>query len=210
MKYAGTPAGLWLVFAGSFKRHLTSVLGFSAEEAARITAAAKRTYREIIAGLPEFEPGDIFKKNIVSCAMFAAFILNMEPRPNVERLKLFYCSAMVTGPARLFYRKAGRSKFTDADIRQMQETAALRAADRNPYSWNMEFLPYPDDSGYEARFSACGICTLMAELGLADCVPAMCHFDYVAAEVSGSCNFVREHTLAGGGPYCDCGYKKKA
>ncbi|MDO4175611.1 MAG: hypothetical protein Q4D42_12690 [Eubacteriales bacterium] len=27
--------------------------------------------------------------------------------------------------------------------------AALKAADRNPYSWNMDFYEYPDGSGYE-------------------------------------------------------------
>ena len=32
----------------------------------------------------------------------------------------------------------------------------------------MEFLPYADGSGYEARFSRCGICTLMKVLGLYD------------------------------------------
>ncbi|MCR4709377.1 MAG: L-2-amino-thiazoline-4-carboxylic acid hydrolase, partial [Clostridiales bacterium] len=57
----------------------------------------------------------------------------------------------------------------------LSEEEALNAADRNPYSWNMEFLPYEDGSGYEARFSKCGICTLMKELGLYDLVPAMCH-----------------------------------
>ena len=50
----------------------------------------------------------------------------------------------------------------------MQATAALKAADRNPYSWNMEYYAYPDGSGYEARFTQCGICTLMKELGLYD------------------------------------------
>lgn len=27
------------------------------------------------------------------------------------------------------------------DIEDMKKTAAFRAADRNPYSWNMEFIP---------------------------------------------------------------------
>ena len=31
----------------------------------------------------------------------------------------------------------------------MKATATLKAADRNPYSWNMEFYEYPDGSGYE-------------------------------------------------------------
>ena len=78
------------------------------------------------------------------------------------------------------------------------------------YSWNMELLPYPDGSGYEARFSRCGICTLMKELGLFDCVPAMCHLDYDMTNAGGAADFVREYTLASGGPCCDCGYKRKA
>ena len=73
----------------------------------------------------------------------------------------------------------------------------------------MEFLPYPDGSGYEARFSKCGICTLMKELGLFEFVPVMCHLDYTMSEAGGASDFVRKYTLASGGPYCDCGYKKK-
>lgn len=87
--------------------------------------------------------------------------------------------------------------------------AALKAADRNPYSWNMDFIEYPDGSGYEGRFTKCGICTLMRELGLYDLTPAMCHLDYTMAEAGGAADFVREYTLASGGPYCDCGYQKK-
>ena len=92
----------------------------------------------------------------------------------------------------------------------MKKTAALHAADRNSYSWNMEYLPYADNSGYEARFTKCGICTLMNEYGFFDLVPAMCHLDYVMSEMGGTSNFVREYTLASGGAYCDCGYKKKS
>ena len=29
------------------------------------------------------------------------------------------------------------------------------------------------------------------------------------AEAGGATDFVREYTLASGGPYCDCGYRKK-
>lgn len=47
----------------------------------------------------------------------------------------------------------------------VKKTADLRAGDRNPYSWNMDFLPYNDGSGYEARFYTCGICALMKEYG---------------------------------------------
>ena len=112
-------------------------------------------------------------------------------------------------PMLLFCRLGGKNKFTDSDIKGMKETAKLKAADRNPYSWNMEFLPYKDGSGYEARFSRCGICTLMKELDLFDYVPAMCRLDYTMSDAGGTTEFVREYTLASGGPYCDCGYKKR-
>ena len=50
----------------------------------------------------------------------------------------------------------------------------------------------------------------MKELGLFDLVPAMCQLDYAMADAGGACDFIRKYTLASGGPYCDCGYKKKS
>ena len=209
MKYSGMSGGMWLLFAGSFKKHLTSVLDYDTKTAGAITAKAKPKYKEIIGSLPEFEKADRFKMNIVNCAMLSAFLLNMPQRPSVEKATEYYRESMMTGAMKWFCRKSGKKKFTDADIKSMKETAELRAADRNPYSWNMEFLPYADGSGYEARFTACGICRLMKELGLFDLVPAMCRLDYTMSEAGGASEFVREYTLASGGPYCDCGYKKK-
>ena len=209
MKYIGMPLGMWLLYRKSFREHLVSVLGFTAREAKEIAEKAKPKYREIIEKLPEFEKADRFQMNIVNCALLCAFLLSMEKRPNVEKLTDYYARAMMTAPARWFCRKSGKRKFTDADLQGMKATAALRAADRNPYSWNMDYLPYPDGSGYEARFTKCGICTLMKELGLFELTPAMCHLDYTMSEAGGVSEFVREYTLASGGPYCDCGYKKK-
>ena len=210
MKYSGMPAGMWALFRRSFRDRLVSVLAFDRAEAGRITASAKRKYREIIAGLPTFERGDRFKINIVNCAMLAAFLMSMEKKPTVDRAADYYREAMMIRPMKWFCRMGGRKKFSEKDVRDMKATAAMRAADRNPYSWNMEFLPYPDGSGYEARFSKCGICTLMKECGLFEYVPAMCRLDYAMSEAGGADDFVREHTLASGGPFCDCGYKKKA
>ncbi len=210
MRYAGMPAGMWALFTGSFRKELTDVLGHDRPAAAEITRKARGRYRALIASLPGFEKGDRFKMNIVSCAMLAAFVLNMPVRPDVEELTEYYRSAMMTPPMKAFCRWSGKAKFTRRDVEGMKRTAAFRAADRNPYSWNMEFLPYADGSGYEARFYRCGICTLMGELGLSDLVPAMCRLDYAMSEAGGADIFVREHTLASGGPYCDCGYKKKA
>ena len=209
MRYAGMPAGMWALFVGSFRCKLAEVLGYGGPEAEEITKKAHGKYRELIGKLPDFEKGDRFQMNIVSCAMLAAFVLNMPKRPNVDELTKYYAAAMMTKPMKWFCRKSGKKKFSDKDVEGMKKTAALNAADRNPYSWNMEFLPYPDGSGYEARFSQCGICTLMGELGLADLVPAMCRLDYTMSEAGGADIFVREYTLASGGPYCDCGYKKR-
>ena len=209
MKYFGKPAWMWAVFGGSFRRELVRCFGLSEQSARETARKAKKKYRELIGRLPEFEKTDRFMTNEVNCAMLAAFILSMPERPDVQRLTDYYARAMMTGLVRRVFRASGKSQFTEKDIEGMRRTAALRAGDRNPYSWNMDFYEYPDGSGYEARFSRCGICTLMQELGLQDLSPALCHLDYTMAEARGSATFVREYTLASGGPYCDCGYKKR-
>lgn len=209
MKYMGMPVGMWSLFAKSFRQQLTVVFGYDAQTAKEITQKAKGTYRQIIADLPAFEKGDRFQANLVNCAMVGAFILSMPERPDMERLTVYYAQSMMTKPMRWFCRKSGKKKFTAKDIAGMKATAKLRAADRNPYSWNMDFYEYPDGSGYEGRFTQCGICTLMKKLGLYDLTPALCHLDYTMSEAGGASDFVREYTLASGGPYCDCGYKKK-
>ena len=40
-------------------------------------------------------------------------------------------------------------------------------------------------------------------------MPALCRLDYTMSEAGDVTDFVRQYTLASGGPYCDCGYKKK-
>ena len=209
MTYFGMPFGMWTMFAGSFQKQLTAVFGYDADTVKAIAKIAKPKYREIISELPEFEKADRFKMNIVNCAMLGAFILSMPERPDVERLTEYYAKSMMTKPMKWFCRKSGKSKFTEKDIAGMKATAALKAADRNPYSWNMDFYEYPDDSGYEGRFTKCGICVLMKKLGLYDLTPALCRLDYTMSEAGGATDFVRQYTLASGGPYCDCGYKKK-
>ena len=209
MNYIGMPMGMWGLFSASFEKNMISVLGFEAAEAKAIRAKAKPIYRGIIAKLPDFEKGDRFQMNIVNCAMFSAFYLCMEPKPGTEKMTVFYREAMMTGPMKWFCRQSAKSKFGKKDLSDMRKTEALRAADRNPYSWNMELYPYRDGSGYEARFTACGICTLLRELGIFELAPAMCALDYAMSEAGGRSDFVRRYTIASGGPYCDCGYHKK-
>ena len=209
MKYAGMPSGMWLLFRQSFQKNLTSAFVVDSAEAKQIAKNAKARYRQIIARLPDFEKSDRFITNIVSCAMLSAFLLCLSQKPSVEQATKYYNDAMMIPATRWFCRMAGKQKFSEKNVAGMKATAALRAADRNPYSWNMEFLPYQDGSGYESRFTHCGICTLMLELGLFEYVPAMCRLDYAMSDAGGASEFVREYTLASGGPYCDCGYKRK-
>ena len=209
MKYAGMPMGMWVLFAPSFRRNLTRFFGLDEAAAKTVTREAKEKYRKIIGELPEFEKGDRFKANLVNCAMIGAFILSMPKCPDVEQLTVYYAKAMMTKPMKWFCRRSGKSKFTEKDIDGMKATAAFKAADRNPYSWNMDFFEYPDGSGYECRFTKCGICVLMQNLGLYDLIPALCRLDYTMSEAGSVSDFVRKYTIASGGPYCDCGYKKK-
>jgi len=209
MKYAGMPMGMWLLFHRSFTQNLTTKFHLTPQQAKAVEALAKPKYQEIIAKLPEFEKADRFKMNIVNTALLGAYVLNMPQRPDVDTLTEYYADSMMIPAMKWFCRMSGKNKYTEKDIAGMKATAALRAADRNPYSWNMDFYPYEDGSGYEARFTRCGICTLMKDLGLYDLTPAMCHLDYTMSDAGGRTNFVREYTLASGGPYCDCGYHKK-
>lgn len=209
MKYFGMPLGMWVLFHASFQDRLTKEFGLSAEEAGTVAARAKIDYKKIIADLPEFEKEDRFQMNAVNCAMLAAFILNMPRRPDVDTLQRYYAEAMMTPAMKWFCRKSGKQQFSDKKIEGLKAAAKLRAADRNPYSWNMDFFEYPDGSGFESRFTRCGICEIMKKFGLYDLTPALCHLDYTMSDAGGASDFVREYTLASGGPYCDCGYHKK-
>ena len=209
MKYTGMPCGMWLLFSPSFKRNLVTVLGYSRNDAVQIMRKSKAGYKEIIRRLPVFEKADRFRMNIVNCALLSSILLNLPRKPSVEKITGYYEKSMMIGAMKWFCRMGGKQKFSPKDIQGMKDTAALRAADRNPYSWNMTYHPYRDGSGYEARFTKCGICTLMKELGLYEYVPAMCRLDYAMSEAGGTDRFVRRYTLASGGPFCDCGYRKK-
>ena len=86
MRWTGMPMTMWAVFAKSFEKQLTAVLGYDPDTARKITEKAKPKYRGIIAKLPKFEKGDRFSMNIIGCAMLGAFVLSMPHRPDVESL----------------------------------------------------------------------------------------------------------------------------
>ena len=95
MKYAGMPMGMWVLFGGSFRKHLSLVYGYDPETAKAIAAKAKPKYKEIIGRLPEFEKADRFKMNIVNCAMLSSFLLSLPERPTVEKTTAYYLQALL-------------------------------------------------------------------------------------------------------------------
>ena len=60
MKYMGMPWGMWALFAGSFHRQLTAVLGYDEKTARAITDRAHPKYREIIAPVISAPEEDCF------------------------------------------------------------------------------------------------------------------------------------------------------
>ena len=126
MKTIGMPAGMWLLFAGSFRKQLIETLGYDAIRAREIASKAKHRYKRIIRRLPEFEKGDRFRMNIVSCAMLGAFLLEMPVKPTVGQAADYYREAMSTVAMKAFCRMAAKRRFTPKDIEGMKATAAMK------------------------------------------------------------------------------------
>ncbi len=97
MKYIGMPFALWRLFCRSFEKNLTTVFGISKVDAKSTMAKVKEKYKERIENLPEFEKGDRFQLNIVSCAMLATVGLSMPERPEVDMFTEYYSNSMMTG-----------------------------------------------------------------------------------------------------------------
>lgn len=91
--------------------------------------------------------------NVVNCALLGVFALSCLERPKVEPLTDYYAKVMMTKPMAWFCRKSGKKKFTEKDIAGMKATARLKAADRNPYSWNMDFLSTPTAAATKHGFT---------------------------------------------------------
>ena len=130
--------GMWMLFHRSFESHLTTILGLDAEMAKAVLRRVKPRYRALIAGFPDFEKGDRFQMNLVNAAMVAAIVRELPEKPTVEALTDYYAQSMMTPAMRWFCRRSGQKTFVPEHIEDLRRTEALRAADRNPYSWNME------------------------------------------------------------------------
>ena len=116
MKYAGMPFGMWVLFAGSFQKQLTAVLGYDAATAKPSRKRQSRNTGRSSAGCRSLKKADRFKMNIVNCAMLGAFILSMPQRPEVDRLTDYYAKSMMTKPMQWFCRKSGKKQVSPQRI----------------------------------------------------------------------------------------------
>lgn len=205
MKYGFVQKLMWAGYKGTFSKHLTETL--SEQEPEIVMKAAHKKYKEILAGVTEFEKGDRFLINIVNCALLSSVLLSVKNKYTVEEVRAYYRNAMCEN----FLTKAASKKgkaYTVKGREKLKKQAKQSENNANPYSWKFSVEDGKTLNQYTAYFYTCGICVLMTELGLKEYIPAMCTLDYDMAEL-GNTVFTREYTLAGGGAYCDCHYDHK-
>ena len=202
MKYGVMPKVMWMVFEGTFKEAIVSVL--QVQEATSIMRKAKRTYKEILLGVDEFDKGDRFIMNILSAAMLASVYMNLDQKPSVEQMTEYYKTAMTQN---FWLRKSVTRKgtYTERGRQKLKEQALKSQSNTNPYSWKFTVEDGKTINQYTATFTTCGICYLFKQLGIEELVLAMCPYDYDMAALNHT-KFSRQYTLASGGPYCDCHY----
>lgn len=206
MKYTFLPKAMWAIFRPTFERELHRM---SDADTRSVMKQAALRYRKILEPIPEFEKGDRFLINILSASMLAAVYLELPEKPDVRKVEDFYHHAMTDNAVMKLAMKKGGSYTEKKQAKLAQQAAdSLGRYARNPYTWQFTYEPGPDINSYCSRFTTCGIKYLFEILGISEITPAMCTYDYDMAELAGSI-FTREHTLAGGGPCCDCHYRKK-
>ena len=205
MKYGFIQKIMWTGYKGTFRKQLTETLRENDPKA--VMKAAHKKYKEILAGVTEFDKGDRFLINILSCAMLSSILLSVKNKYTVEEVRVYYRKAMCENSLTKAASKKSKA-FTVKGREKLKAQAKQSENNTNPYSWKFSVEDGDTINRYTAYFHTCGICTLMNELGLTEYIPAMCTLDYDMAALGGSV-FTREHTLAEGGEYCDCHYDHK-
>lgn len=205
MKYGFIQKVMWAGYKGTFKKQLTETL--REDDPSAVMKAAHKKYKEILADVTEFDKGDRFVKNIVSCALLSAILLSVKNKYTVEEIRVYYRKAMCEN---FLTKAASRSSktYTAKGREKLKKQAEMSQNITNPYSWKFTVEDGQTLNQYTAYFQTCGICYLMKKLGLEEYIPAMCTLDYDMAEMNDTV-FTREYTLAQGGKYCDCHYDHK-
>lgn len=207
MKYGLIQKVMWAGYKGTFKKHLTETLRETDPNV--VMKAAHNKYKEILLDVDEFDKGDRFLINILSCALLSSVLLSVKNKYSLEEVRVYYRKAMCDNKLTKMASKKSKA-YTEKGretLKQQAKQSEILAA-KNPYSWRFTVEDGATINQYTATFYTCGICYLMTKLGLKEYIPAMCTLDYDMAELNNTV-FTREYTLAGGGAYCDCHYDHK-
>lgn len=205
MKYGFMQKLMWAGYKNTFEKELTVTL--SESEPKVVMKEAKTKYKEILADVDEFEKGDRFLINILSCALLASILLSVKNKYTPEEIRKYYKNAMCNNAITKTASKTSKA-YTVKGREKLKAQAKASESNKNPYSWIFKVEDGEDINKYTATFYTCGICYLMTKLGLKKYIPAMCTLDYDMAAFNNTV-FTREFTLAGGGEYCDCHYDHK-
>lgn len=73
MRYGFIQRLMWTGFKGTFRKQLSK--SFDERNPAEVMKNARKKYRKILSGVDDFEKGDRFLMNILSCAMLSAVLL---------------------------------------------------------------------------------------------------------------------------------------
>lgn len=194
---------MWTVFAPSFKRQLAIL---DAVDSSAVMEKAKQKYRQILADVPSFGRNDVLLLNLLSAATMAAVYLSLEQRPSLEQVTRYYDAAMSDNFVMRVFLKSS-NYYSKGYQKSLSRQAERSRRSTSPYSWKFRYTAGSSIDSFDAVFDQCGICTLFSRLGIADIIPALCAYDYGMAQWTNTA-FSRTHTLAGGGPVCDCHYQK--
>ncbi|UKI55086.1 MAG: hypothetical protein L6V90_10710 [Treponema succinifaciens] len=92
MRYGFIQRLMWTGFKGTFRKQLSK--SFDERNPAEVMKNARKKYRKILSGVDEFEKGDRFLMNILSCAMLSAVLLSTEKKYFLEEVRVYYRRAM--------------------------------------------------------------------------------------------------------------------
>ena len=201
MRYGFIQRLMWTGFKGTFRKQLSK--SFDERNPAEVIKNASKKYRKILSGVDEFEKGDHFLMNILSCAMLSVVLLLTKKIFPGRSPRL-----LPQGDVRKLSDESSRQKsraYTAKGRELLKSQAKESEKNTNPYSWKFSVEDGETLNQYTATFHTCGVCFLMTKLGLKEYIPAMCSLYYDMAALNNT-EFSREFTLAGGGKYCDCHY----
>lgn len=200
MKYTKTESVIWLAFAGSCFRYLSS-RGISVDR-----RQAKQIYRDMAARTPDI--GTIKENPLRMClsggmvwlSIFEAAEGNLSDETFGQMVEASMCTPLI----RTVFKSKAKTAFTlEAQNNRMRIAAKNNVfAGNNPFHWSCDVLLGRDANEYTINYYQCGLCALGHQEGLSRLVPYMCVLDTLTIDWMGGV-LHRTKTLATGGDCCD-------